>query len=134
MAGTEDLGLRRLFRPPLDTLSVEEQVDYYRKRNLVQSKLHRTASSSFEVPLIRRRVIDASTFEHRTEGEIQITFTVNPIPQNLDLYCFTRIGTVLKNESCVKVFLLRLPTIRLPYNIPSTYIQNCHFLPSMCRS
>ena len=57
----DDLGLRRLFRPPIDHLPVSEQLKYYHQRDFVPSHLYRMGAKLFgKETAVRKRIIEAS--------------------------------------------------------------------------
>ena len=66
-----DFGLKRLFRPALDSLSIQEQLLYYSARNLAQSRSSRLGSSrpNRTSPQPRKRIIDASLYSPKDEGK-----------------------------------------------------------------
>lgn len=57
-----DFGLRRLFRPPLDSLSAEQQLPYYKVRDLVPSHSFRSDTSHVGFPVVRKRIIDSVNY------------------------------------------------------------------------
>ena len=54
-----DFGLRRLFRPPLDSLTAEQQLPYYKVRDLLPSHSFRSDTSHVGLPVVRKRIIDS---------------------------------------------------------------------------
>ena len=62
-----DFGLRRLFRPPLDSLSAEQQLPYYKVRDLVPSHSFRSDASHAGFPLLRKRIIDSVNYGPRDD-------------------------------------------------------------------
>lgn len=57
-----DFGLRRLFRPSLDSLSAEQQLPYYKVRDLMPSHSFRSDAPNVEFTVIRKRIIDSVNY------------------------------------------------------------------------
>ena len=57
-----DFGLRRLFRPPFDSLSAEQQLPYYKVRDLIPSHSFRSYVSNVGFPVVRKRIIDSVNY------------------------------------------------------------------------
>ena len=57
-----DFGLRRLFRPPFDSLSAEQQLPYYKVRDLMPSHSFRSDVPNIGFPVVRKRIIDSLNY------------------------------------------------------------------------
>ena len=109
VSSKEDFGLKRLFRPALDSLSIQEQLPYYSARNLTQSRSSRLGSSrpTRTNPQPRKRIIDASLYSPKDKGEARTRHV-----GNLDW----------GDASCGIPVLLHLHTSRFPLQSSHTYI------------
>ena len=73
----EDLGLKRLYRPPIDKLPISEQVKFYNQRNLLDSKLFRIGNSIWGAQS-RTRIVNAS-YDNKSNKQ-----STNKLPSEIE--------------------------------------------------
>lgn len=73
----DDLGLKQLYRTPIDKLPISEQVQFYKQRNLLDSKLFRIGNAIWGAQS-RTRIVNAS-YDHKKNQ-----LSTNEIPSEIE--------------------------------------------------